>query len=143
MRAAAAWAARRIGRRGAVLSLKGLMALLYGLSQLLGAPHDQLGIRLLLGLMPARCWAWAWITAGVVALVAAWLRQGRDWPGFAALFLIVAPWSLSYLASSWLYDNPKGLPVALIFAAFGGVAAVAAAWPEPPHYERRRNRGAL
>lgn len=133
MRAAAHRAARRVGRRGAVLTLKGIMALLYGYGLLVQPIQDTRGVRLLLQLMPLQAWAWTWVAAGSVAIVCAWLRPGRDWPGFAAIYLIVSPWSLAYLTSWWLYGNPRGWAAAVIWAAFGGVAAICAAWPEPLH----------
>jgi hypothetical protein len=131
MRAAAHRAARRVGRRGAVLALKGGMCALYGYAQLVQPNPNQVGIRLLLLLMPVRCWGWAWVIAGVIALVCVTLRQGRDWAGFAAVYLMASTWALGNLASWWLYGNTRGWVGALIWAAFGGVAAVVAAWPEP------------
>lgn len=131
MRAAARRAARRVGRRGAVLSLKGVMCVLYGYSLLVQPPVDRRGIRLLLDLMPVQAWGWAWIAAGVTAVGCAWRRQGRDWPGFPAVLVVVVPWSMGSLASWWLYDNPRGWASAAIWAAFGGVTAIVAAWPEP------------
>jgi hypothetical protein len=131
MRAAVHRAAHRVGRRGAVLALKGVMSLLYGYSQLVQPIPNTTGIRLLLWLMPTHGWAWSWLVAGVVALLCAPLRQGRDWPGFAGVYLVASAWALSNLASWWLYGNTRGWISAVLFAAFGGVAAVAAAWPEP------------
>lgn len=133
MRAAAHRAARRVGRRGAVLSLKGVMCALYGYSLLVQPPVDRRGIRLLLDLMPLHWWGWAWIAAGVTAVVCAWRRQGTDWPGYPAVWMVVAPWALGSLASWWLYDNPRGWAGAAVWAAFGGVAAICAEWPEPLH----------
>lgn len=124
-------ALHRVGRRGAILALKGLMAALFGVSQLVQPIPNTSGIRLLLMLMPAHAWGWAWVAAGCVALVCVPLRQGRDWAGFAAVYLMASAWSLSSLASWWLYGNERGWISALIWAAFGGVAAVVAAWPEP------------
>lgn len=133
MRAAACRAGRRVGRRGAVLSLKGVMCVLYGYSLLVQPPADTRGVRLLLGLWPLHVWGWVWVAAGVLALGCAWLRQGRDWLGFPAVLVVVAPWSLGSLTSWWLYDNPRGWVSAAIWAAFGGVTAIVAAWPEPDH----------
>ncbi|MFF3558678.1 hypothetical protein ACFYXS_01325 [Streptomyces sp. NPDC002574] len=132
MRAAARRLARWLGRRGTMLSLKGLIALLYGYAQLAAPIPDTRGLRLALHLMPITGWAWAWITAGAIALVAAWLGQDRDWPGFLAVWAVSTPWALSYLASWWpLHDNPRGWVAAAIFGAFGLVCLVAVGWPEP------------
>ena len=79
IRAAAHRAARRVGRRGAVLSLKGMMCALYGYSLLVQPPTDTRGIRLLLERAPLQVWGWLWVGAGALAMGCAWLRQGRDW----------------------------------------------------------------
>lgn len=139
MRAAVRRAARRVGRRGAVLLLKGGMALLYGYSQLVAPPASTASIRLLLLGMPQHGWAWLWIAAGAIALVCSLAREGRDWLGFAAVYLVASAWACSALASWWLYDNPRGWISALIWAAYGGVAAIVVAWPEPAARESGAN----
>jgi len=131
IRAAVHRAARRVGRRGAVLILKGIMVLLYGYGLLVEPPADIRGIQLLLDLMPLHAWAWTWIAAGLMAIVSAWLPTGRDWLGFPAIYFVAAPWALGSLASWGLYDNPRGWVAAAIWGAFCGVAVVAAEWPEP------------
>ncbi|MFD0405632.1 hypothetical protein [Kitasatospora sp. NPDC127116] len=133
MRTAVHRAARRLGRRGAVLTFKGIMAAIYGYSLLVQPPQDTRGIRLLLDLMPLHAWGWVWIGAGLLAIGCAWRQPGRDWLGYPAICLVVAPWALGSLASWWLYDNPRGWASAVVWGAFGGVAAIAAEWPEPPH----------
>ncbi|GGZ80211.1 hypothetical protein ACFOOM_07525 [Streptomyces echinoruber] len=133
MRAAARRLTRRLGRRGALLTLKGTIATLYGYGQIVAPAHDRRGLTLLLKGMPLKAWATAWIVAGVVALVCAWLPPRRDWPGFFAVWGITAPWAMSYLAAWWplgLYE--RGWVPAIIFGAFGSVCLVAAGWPEPP-----------
>jgi hypothetical protein len=134
IRAAVRRAARQVGRRGAVLSLKGVMVALYGYSLLVQPPVDRRGIQLLLDLLPLKVWAWGWIVAGSTAMVCAWRPQGRDWLGYPAIFFVVAPWSIGSLASWGLYDNPRGWVSAVIWGAFCGVAATAAAWPEPTEH---------
>lgn len=129
-------AAGRLGRRGALLTLKGLIAALYGYGQLVAPLHDRRGLCLLLKGAPLEAWATAWIVAGLIALVCAWLPPRRDWPGFVAVWAITAPWSMSYLVAWWpLGEYPRGWVAALIFGAFGGVCLVAIGWDEPP---RRR-----
>jgi uncharacterized membrane protein YeaQ/YmgE (transglycosylase-associated protein family) len=131
VRAVARRVGHRVGRRGAILALKGTMALLYGYSQLVEPMANTVSIRLLLLGLPQHGWAWLWMTAGLLALVSVPLRQGRDWLGFAALYLVAAAWATSGLASWWLYDNPRGWITALIWAAYGGVTMIVAAWSEP------------
>lgn len=132
MRAAARRLGRKLGRRGALLTLKGVIATLLGYGQFVQPTPDRRGLRLL-GFLPHEAWAAAWIVAGVVALVCAWLPPRRDWPGFLAVWGITAPWSMSYLVAWWpLGEYPRGWIPALIYGAFGGVCLVAIGWNEPP-----------
>lgn len=135
---------RLVGHRGALLTLLGVIALGYGASLITTPPApNPIGLRLLLGLMDLRCWGVTLIAAGVVAVVCAPLRQGRDWPGFVALVLVWLPWSLSFLVSWWPGgENPRGWVSALVFAAFAGVPATAATWDEPAPATPRAKRGA-
>ncbi|MFF8910155.1 hypothetical protein [Streptomyces olivaceoviridis] len=133
MRAAARRLRQQLGRRGALLTMKGVMATGYGSGQVIAPPGDQRGLTLLLKIMPLTGWGWVWITAGLAALVCAWLPPRRDWPGFLAVWLIATPWALAYLVSWWpLDESPRGWVVAMIFAAFGAVCLVAIGWDEPP-----------
>lgn len=123
----------RLGRRGSILCLKGTITLLYGYGQLIQPIPDKRGLRLLLHAMPLHAWAILWMVAGVVALICALLGEGRDWPGFTAVWLISVPWALTYLVSWWpLGDNPRGWITACIFGAFGLVCLTVVGWPEPP-----------
>lgn len=133
MRAAARRLTRLLGRRGALLTLKGVIAAGYGSGQVVQPTGDRQGLKLLLKLWPLEAWGWIWITAGVIALVCAWLPQRRDWPGFLAVWLVSVPWAMAYLVSWWpLGESPRGWVVALIFGAFGAVCLVAIGWDEPP-----------
>ncbi|MFK4100819.1 hypothetical protein ACI2L1_12230 [Streptomyces sp. NPDC019531] len=133
MRAAARQLGRRLGRRGALLTMKGTIASLYGYGQIAEPIRDRRGLCLLLKAMPLEAWGWAWIAAGVTALVCAWLPPRRDWPGFLAVWAITAPWSMAYLVAWWpLGEYPRGWVAALIFGAFGAVCLVAIGWDEPP-----------
>lgn len=80
MRAAVLRLARRMGRRGAFLTCKGVMAMGYGSGQIVQPTGDQRGLALLLKAAPLDVWGWAWITAGVLAMVCAWLPRGRTGP---------------------------------------------------------------
>ncbi|MEU5716547.1 hypothetical protein AB0G71_12280 [Streptomyces sp. NPDC020403] len=133
MRAAARRLTRRLGRRGALLTLKGIMAAGYGFGQIVQPTGDHDGLALLLKLQPLDVWGWAWIIAGVIALACAWVPARRDWPGFLAVWLIATPWAMAYLLSWWpLGASSRGWVVAMIFGAFGAVCLVAIGWDEPP-----------
>lgn len=133
MWAAARRLTRRLGRRGALLTCKGCVALGYGSGQIVQPTGDQDGLALLLKLRPLDFWGWVWITAGVIAVVCAWLPPRKDWPGFLAVWLIATPWAMAYLLSWWpLGLSSRGWVVAMIFGAFGSVCLVAIGWDEPP-----------
>jgi hypothetical protein len=123
----------RLGRRGALLTMKGTIATLYGYGQLVEPLRDRRGLRLLLRWVPLDVWAGLWIAAGLTALVCAWLPPRRDWPGFLAVWAVTAPWSMAFLLSWWpLGEYDRGWIAALIFGAFGTVCLVAIGWDEPP-----------
>ncbi|MEV8396308.1 hypothetical protein, partial [Streptomyces sp. NPDC056650] len=94
----------RLGRRGALLTLKGTIAVLYGYGQIIQPVPDQRGLHLLLKVMPIDAWGGTWIAAGAIALVCAWLPQLRDWPGFLAVWLIGSAWAMAYLVAWWPLD---------------------------------------
>jgi hypothetical protein len=135
---AAVWQLRaRLGRRGALLTLKGVIATLYGYGQVAQSGPPNPGLCLLLKLAPLTVWGGLWIAVGVTALVCAWLREGWDWPGFTAVWLISSAWAMSFLVAWWpLGEFPRGWVAALIFGAFGGVCLVAIGWEEPPGRDR-------
>ncbi|RAJ70303.1 hypothetical protein K378_01468 [Streptomyces sp. Amel2xB2] len=128
--------AHLVGRRGATLLLLGGLVTLYGVGQLAKPIPNKSGIRLLLMVMDLDCWSWTWIGAGLLAIFCAFLRPGRDWPGFTGLWLATVPWALSFFVSWWpLYDNPRGWISAAIFAAFGTLPLVLVGWDEPARRE--------
>ncbi|CAL9665399.1 hypothetical protein SUDANB145_07399 (plasmid) [Streptomyces sp. enrichment culture] len=139
MRAAAQRLKRRLGRRGALLTCKGIVAAGYGSGQVVQPTGDRQGLTLLLKAAPLDAWGWAWITAGAIALVCAWLPPRKDWPGFLAVWLIATPWAMAYLLSWWpLCESPRGWVLAMIFGAFGSVCLVAIGWDEPARTEPPR-----
>lgn len=133
-------ARRRLGRRGAFLGCFGAVWVLYGTGLLVQPVPDTRGLRHVLALAPMNVWAWCWIVAGAVAVVAAWKPGGADWPGFAALTVMVVPWALSP-ALAWVGgEYPRGWIAAAIWAALGVGCAVVAGWPEPPGTRKHEAR---
>lgn len=130
----------RLGRRGAILTLKGVIASLYGYGLLI-EPLPSRSVVRPIDWLPLSGWAVAWMCAGATALVCAWLGQDHDWPGFLAVWLVTVPWALSFLLSWWPFgDNPRGWITAAIFGAFGLVCLVAVGWPEPGRGRTERAR---
>ena len=127
---------RALGRRGAFLLSFGMVWGLIGYGQLVSPQPDQRGLKLLLNRVPLEVWGWLWITAGAVAILSAFLRQGSDRFGFFALSLMVTPWIVSYLVAWGQGAFPRGW---IASALYGGLAIgimVVAGWGEPPRPKR-------
>lgn len=127
---------RQLGRRGAILSCYGLVWILYGFAQITTPQPDQRGLHILLKIMPLERWGWAWIVAGLVAVVCAWAPPGRDAAAFLLLPLIVVPWMSSYLITWLLGDYPRGWVAAAVWAVITVPVLVVAGWPEPPRCKK-------
>jgi hypothetical protein len=127
---------RMLGRRGAFLLCFGTVWGLIGYGQITAPPPDQRGLRLLTDVLPLQVWGWCWLTAGLVAIVSAWVKQGWDWPGFLALPLIVMPWVISYFVA-WLQGIfPRGWIASALYGALAIGIFVVAGWREPPRPKR-------
>lgn len=136
-RRAARRIARILGRRGVILLSYGTVWALYGYGQIISPQTDQRGLAMLLNLLPLEAWAGFWIATGLIAIVSAFLPQGRDAPGFVALVLIVIPWMSSYLLSWWpLQTFPRGWVAAAIWVVIAVPVIVVAGWREPPRPKR-------
>ncbi|MER5461685.1 hypothetical protein ABT010_13545 [Streptomyces sp. NPDC002668] len=128
---------RRLGRRGAFLVCFGTVWSLIGYGQITSPPPDQRGLKLLTDILPLQVWGWLWFTAGLVAIVSAWMPQGWDWPGFLALPLIVLPWFFAYLLAWWpLGVFPRGWIAAALYGALAIGILVVAGWREPRQPKR-------
>ncbi|GGW98538.1 hypothetical protein [Streptomyces chartreusis] len=130
---------RTLGRRGAILLSYGAVWSLYGFAQITSPQPDQRGLQPLLELMSLTVWGWLWVATGLVAIVSAWMPQGRDWPGFLALPLMVLPWMASYLGAWVAGDFPRGWVAALVWAVIAVPVLVVAGWREPPRMKRVSN----
>jgi hypothetical protein len=127
---------RQLGRRGAFLLCFGTAWGLIGYGQITAPPADQRGLKLLTDVLPLQAWGWCWLTAGLVAFMSAWLRQGWDWPGFLALPLVVMPWIISYLVAWGQGLFPRGWVVSALYGALAVGIFVVAGWREPPRPKR-------
>lgn len=127
---------RALGRRGAILLSYGAVWAIIGYGQITAPQPDLRGLRLLLQTMPLDVWGWLWVASGFIAIVSAWLPQGRDWPGFLALPLMVLPWMVSYLLAWIIGDYPRGWVATVVWGAIAAPVLVVAGWREPPRPKR-------
>lgn len=127
---------RALGRRGAILLSYGTVWSLYGYAQVTSPAPDQRGLALATQMLPLTAWGWMWVTAGLLAIAAAFMPQGADWFGFVGLALIVLPWVISYLATWLLGDFPRGWVAAAVWTVIAVPVIVVAGWREPPRPKR-------
>lgn len=123
MRAALARCWARLGWRGLTLLITGVSWVSYGLSLMVQPRYGTVrGISVLLGLVPMPVWGSVWIGCGVIAVVYAVARLGRDLPGIAASMAPPLLWSLAYAlggasgasGSAWGAVMPWGSHAVLI-----------------------------
>lgn len=91
----------RVGRRGAVLTLLGLVYALIGVSYVtdpLTASQQQI-LHLATQIAPIAFWGSCYIVIGLLAVLAAYWPPGRDWWGFGALMLLSVAWTGTYVAA--------------------------------------------
>lgn len=127
---------RTLGRRGAILLSYGVVWAIIGYGQITSPAPDLRGLRLLLQTMPLEAWGWIWVASGIIAIISAWLPQGRDWPGFLALPLMVLPWMVSYLLAWIIGDFPRGWVATVVWGAIAAPVLVVAGWREPVRPKR-------
>lgn len=127
---------RMLGRRGAILLCYGIVWSIIGYGQITSPAPDLRGLRLLLQMMPLDAWGWLWVVSGLIAVVSAWLPQGKDWLGFLALPLMVLPWAVSYLLAWIIGDFPRGWVATVVWGAIAAPVLVVAGWREPPRPKR-------
>lgn len=126
-------ATHKLGRRGTFLACLGVMWVLQGVSVIL-APDSPTYLLLSAG---GEWRAVAWIATGVVAIMAATLRQGDDAVGFLALYIMAAYRMLAYGLSAimWAAGHDSGQGRGIVGMLSWGIVIVAilvtAGWPEP------------
>jgi len=128
--------ARVLGRRGAILLCYGIVWSIIGYGQITSPAPDLRGLRLLLQMMSLDAWGWLWVISGLIAIASAWLPQGKDWPGFLALPLMVLPWAVSYLLAWIIGDFPRGWVATVVWGAIAAPVLVVAGWMEPSRPKR-------
>lgn len=87
----------RLGWRGLALLISGISWISYGASLVTQPRYGTVrGISILLDLMCMAAWGGVWIGCGVVCIVYAVVRLGRDLPGVAAAMAPPLLWALAY-----------------------------------------------
>jgi hypothetical protein len=139
----------RIGRRGAILVITGLIWLCYGFavfahprSQRFSTPTQPEPIYVF-DLLQNHWMGVVWFLCGIVAIVCGLLRSRRtihprDGIGFNAILVPSILWTLLYLWSQiiyWftggVYGNPGALFGFLVWALVTAFILIIAGWPDP------------
>lgn len=133
-------ATSRLGRRGTVLTLLGIVWVLQGTTVLL-APSSPT-YYLLANFEVIR--ALGWMVTGVIAVAYAARPQGDDAPGFLALYIMaayrVAAYAVGFVA--WLIPggldgNPRGVVGIFSWLVILLAIVIIAGWHEPTRRPRR------
>lgn len=117
---ATAWAGLRahLGPRGATLAPIGILWCWYGIGLIVTERQSVIaGTTAITRLVPLEAWGAWWIACGLLALVAAALRPGRDTWGWGAATGPPLVWVLAYLAASASGDYAQGWAVVPLYAA--------------------------
>ncbi|MEU0940285.1 hypothetical protein [Embleya sp. NPDC005971] len=108
MRLAVARLRRRLGRRGAFLTIAGAGKVCLGVGFLVAPPTSTRGLEVLTNAAPLHCWAWVWVLAGSVTFACGWLRVGNDGAGFLAALVPPSLWAAAYLWSAVTGEYARG-----------------------------------
>ncbi|MFR9796850.1 hypothetical protein ACL02U_13220 [Streptomyces sp. MS06] len=131
-----------LGRRGAFLLIIGVGKVCWGVGYI-AAPSNR-GVRPLTAMAPLSTWAWLWIGAGLTVAASAFLKVGRDGPGFVVALIPPTVWAAAYAYAALRGQYDRGLWVAVWYlTSHIGVILWASAVPEHsvPHVLRSARRG--
>ncbi len=125
----------RLGRRGAVLALLGVIYLLVGVAHLTtpASDYQQNVLRVLVNVAPLSVWGVAWVTLGLMAVVAAFLRQRHprlDTLGYTSLAGLATLWAAGYGATAIAFGVSRSLLGLAVWGALAGTLFIIAGWPE-------------
>jgi hypothetical protein len=111
-----------IGRRGFVIILLSIIEITLG-SATIATPQPLYQNLAFVTLVSPSVWGGIQILLGVLALIFAPLRTGRDKVGFQLLFIPPMIWGFAYLGSvilgDWPLDLVSGLRATVIWAGYG------------------------
>lgn len=114
----------RLGRRGAVLIILGVLWILVG-ANVLAVDYDP---PLALAAAPPIQSA-LWIGTGFVACAFSWRPQGQDAPGFLALYVMVGYRCISY-AFEWGSGRGSAVIGLLVWIVIAALILIIAGWRE-------------
>jgi hypothetical protein len=136
---------KRVGRRGTCLIAISYLTLISGITQLHQQPQARAAepYCYLLAAAPAQVWGWAWITAGVLALIGAFSYRVRN-VAYGAILFLTCLYLIGFTAAA-IGGAYRGWVLVGWYTAWLIIFQVIAGWPEPgqariPH-PRWRRRG--
>lgn len=121
----------RLGRRGAVLVLFGVIYGLIGINYIQGnlSPTGAANLHLALRWMPIQGWGVVWVVGGCLALIASHWPPGKDWWGYGVLSALSVSWC-AFSGTGALYGAHYWLSGVLVYACLTAVLLMVASWPE-------------
>jgi hypothetical protein len=140
------WVIRRFGRRGVFLAMFGAIYLAVGVSVATIESQRFSSIAPFVGpLLDSRWWGLMWLAAGFTALGVGARRTLRfgDGPGFVALLVPPAVWTIFYAASVAAFvatggdfGNIRSVSGAMAWSIVWSVVLLVAGWPDPDRTDR-------
>lgn len=121
---------RRLGRKGALVVLFGVMFTVYGLALCMPARSSQESLAAALWLAPLSVWSAAWMAVGITGIAAAVCR--RLDVAFTVLVGLPLVWSLLGLGSWALLGADRAWVLAALFAPWSAALALCSGLLEPP-----------
>jgi hypothetical protein len=119
--------ARRLGRRGAILTVFGLMDCLFGAAALVQPPGGPNAAEDFL-IWPDWIWATSWFTVAAICLAQAWVKN--DALAFAAAMAIKMTYAAAYLVAYWQTDLYRGWASFGFWFLFGCLVLLLAGWTD-------------
>lgn len=124
------------GKRGGFLLIIGIGWLTIGLSYVLGPRTEsrQAGFSWLPSWLDANELGWAWVAAGLTAIIAALVSKRWKWVESLAFGALIAPtaiWTAVFTIAQTLGEHPYGWISAVSYGIFTAVIYHCSSWPNP------------
>lgn len=138
---------RRFGRRGVFLMMVGALYVATG-AITLAVDIRRFGLPVFGAALDSPLWGIMWLLGGLAAIVVGLARPRPDGPGFVALLVPPAIWTILYLASlvTWLASGGTAgrltsLAGVVVWSITWTVVLVVSGWPDPSDERTGQRRG--
>ncbi|WP_262058507.1 hypothetical protein [Streptomyces sp. STR69] len=132
---------RRLGPLGAGLLIVGLLWINWGIGLALDPRYGTVrGAAALTAVADVCVWGWAWIGAGLLSTLAAFLPNRWTWVGLVPAAGIPAIWAAAYVIARLLGEFPQGFNSGFTWLGYPVLLGLLAAATRHLRAERRQRR---